>query len=74
MIPILGHIKASAYVTAHNWKKWKSRFLTCPCHKIDRVEAVGLSFSNDTLKINDFCEYVKFGAISVKFDIWSIAA
>ena len=29
-------------LTAHNWQKWKSRFLTCPCHKIYRVEAAGL--------------------------------
>ena len=27
---------------AHNWQKLKSRFLTCPCHKIYRVNAVGL--------------------------------
>ena len=36
---------------ANNFQKWKSRFLTCPCHKIDRVAAVGLSISNNTLKI-----------------------
>ena len=23
-----------SFLTAHNWQKWKSRFLTCPCHKI----------------------------------------
>ena len=28
-------------LTAHNWQKWKSTFLTCPCHKIYREEAVG---------------------------------
>ena len=28
---------------AHNWQKWKSRFLICHCHQIYRVEgAVGL--------------------------------
>ena len=34
------------------WPKWKSRFRTCPCHKIYRVEAVCLS--NHTLKITIF--------------------
>ena len=34
-------------------------------------EAVGLKY---TFKEYDFCEYVKFGAISLKFDILSIAA
>ena len=29
-------------LTAHNWQKWKKVFLTCLCHKIYRVEAVGL--------------------------------
>ena len=41
-------------LTAQNWQKWKSRFLTCSCHKIYRVEAVGLSISNYTLKITAF--------------------
>ena len=36
----------------------------CPCHKIYRVEAAGLSFSNDTKKNYKFCEYVKFVVIS----------
>ena len=30
---------------AHNWQKWKSRFLTFPCHKIYGEEAVGLKSS-----------------------------
>ena len=55
-----------------NWQKLKSIFLTCPCHKIHRVEAVGLKSSNYTFKNDDFCEYVKFGAISWKIDILSI--
>ena len=38
-------------VRAHNCQKWKSRFLACPCLKIYRVEAVGLSISNYTFKI-----------------------
>ena len=35
-------------LTPHNWQEWKSRFLTCSCHRIDRVIAVGLSLSNYT--------------------------
>ena len=54
-------------LTGHNWQKWKSAFLTCHCHEIYREEAVGLKISN--LKNYDFCEYVKFGAISLKIDI-----
>ena len=33
-------------LTAHNWQKWKRVFLTCPCHEIYRVEAVGLKNCN----------------------------
>ena len=62
------------FLTAHNWQKWKSKFLTCPRHKIYRVETVGLKSSNLYLKIYDFCEYVKFGAISFKIDILSKTA
>ena len=32
-------------------KNEKSTFLTCPCHIISRVEAIGLKSSNYTLKI-----------------------
>ena len=34
-----------------------------------RVEEVGLLISNYTYKNVDFCEYMKFVAISLKFDI-----
>ena len=63
-------------LTAHNWQKWKRIFLTCPCHEIYRVEAVGLKNSNYNLYLKnyDFCEDVKFGAISGKIDILSITA
>ena len=62
-------------LTAHNWQKWKSIFLTCPYHKIDRVEAVGLKTSNYTLKIKIVMnKYVKFGAILWKIYILSITA
>ena len=42
--------------------------LTCPYHKIYRVGAVGLYFSN-----YDFCKYFKCGAILCKIDILSTA-
>ena len=54
-------------LTAHNWQKWKRVFLTCPCHKIYRVEAVGLKSSNNTWKIMFFAKKSEiFGAISLK--------
>ena len=59
-------------LTAHNWQIWKRVFLTCSCQKICRDKAVGLKSCKYTLKNYDSCEYVKFGAISWKFDILSI--
>ena len=60
---------------AHNWQNWKSRFPSCPCRKVYREEAVGLKSSNLIyLKNYNFCEYVKFGVTSWKFDILSVAA
>ena len=41
-------------LTAHNWQKWKRVFLTCPCHKIYRDEAVGLKSCKYTWKITIF--------------------
>ena len=38
-------------------------FLSCYRHEMYRVDAVGLSIVNYTFKKQDFCEYVKFGAI-----------
>ena len=62
-------------LTGGNWQKWKRVFLTCPCHKIYRDEAVGLTKKlQKYLKNYDICENVKFGAISWKFDILSITA
>ena len=52
-------------LTAHNWQNWKIVFLSCYCHKIYRVEAVGLKILI-MLENYSFCEYVKFGAISWK--------
>ena len=45
--------------------KMQSTFLTCYCREIDRG-AVGLKKFQLYLKNNNFCEYVKFGAISLK--------
>ena len=60
----LWEIKYSdCYLMAHDWQNWKSRFPSCPCHKIYKEEAVGLNSSNYT-KNYHFYEYVKFGAIS----------
>ena len=55
-------------LTARSWQKWKRVFLTCPCHKIYREEAVGLKRSNYTLEITIFVN-VKFRAILSKIDI-----
>ena len=48
MMAILFILVWLSFLTAHNWQKWKG-FLTCPCAKIYRVEAVGLKSSNYTL-------------------------
>ena len=64
----------SVLLMAHNWQKWKSTFLTCPCHKIYRVEAVGPKKFQLYFKNYHYCENVKFGAILWKFDILSITA
>ena len=41
-------VRVLPQLTAHNWQKWKSRFLTCHCHEIYREEMVGLKSSNYT--------------------------
>ena len=64
-------VKLFDWLTAHNWQYWKRVFLTCPCHKIYRDEAVGLKIY---LKNYDICKNVKFGASSWIFDILSITA
>ena len=56
---------------SHNWQKWKSTFLVCSCHKVYREKANGSKFQL-CFKKYDFCEYVKFGAISWKFDCFFI--
>ena len=69
-------LKQANGLTGGNWQKWKRVFLTCPCHKIYRDEAVGLKSCKNTWKITigPICENVKFGATSWKFDISSITA
>ena len=65
MIVIL-HVK-----TAHNWQKWKRVFLSCPCHKIYRDEAVGFKSCKYAWKITIFVKMWNLGQ-SWKFDILSI--
>ena len=48
-------------LTAHNWQKWKRVFLTCPCHKFYRDEAVGLKSCNYTWKITIFVKMSNLG-------------
>ena len=50
----------------HNCQKWKSRFLTCPCHMIYRVEANGLSISNYIFKIAIFVSLWNLGSFRQK--------
>ena len=53
---------------ALNRQKLKSKFLTCPCHKIYREKAVDLKVPIILLKIMIFVNMVKFWAILWK--IW----
>ena len=69
-------------LTAHNWQKWKRVFLTCPCHKIYRGEAVGLKICKYTWKITiyvnmwnlgQFCEIlIFFNNCLIEAQIWKI--
>ena len=66
IIEIFDIKSGSMPLTAHNWQKWKSTFLTCSCYKIYREEAVGQKKKKKIqlyLKNYDFCENVKFWAI-----------
>ena len=55
---------STLYKTAK--QKWKSTFLSCPGHKIYRVEAVGLKSSNDTFKITSFVSVLNLGQFREK--------
>ena len=54
-------------LTAHNWQKWKRVFLKCPCHKIYRVEVVGLQRCNYTWKSMIFANMWNLGQFREKF-------
>ena len=51
----------NSLLTANNWQKWKRVFLTCPCHKIYRDEAVGLKSCKYTRKITIFVKMWNLG-------------
>ena len=51
----------SVCLTGGNWQKWKRVFLTCPCHKIYRDEAVGLKSCKNTWKITIFMKMWNLG-------------
>ena len=44
-----------------NWQKWKRVFLTCPCHKIYRDEAVGFKSCKYTWKTTKFLKMGNLG-------------
>ena len=50
-----------AWLTGGNWQKWKRVFLTCPCHKSYRDEAVGLKSCKYTWKITKFVKMGNLG-------------
>ena len=50
-------------LTGGNWQKWKRVFLTCPCHKIYRDEAVGLKSSNILEKLRNLWQWEIWGNI-----------
>ena len=53
--------KTENNLTGGNWQKWKRVFLTCPCHKIYRDEAVGLKNCKNTWKITIFVKMWNLG-------------
>ena len=61
MLTVFCETKRNRFLTAHNWQKWKRVFLTCPCHKIYRDEAVGLKSCKNTWKITIFVKMWKLG-------------
>ena len=58
---IVGNQNQWSILAAHNWQKWKRVFLTCPCHKIYRDEAVGLKSCKYTWKITIFVKMWNLG-------------
>ena len=55
------YISDSMTLTGGNWQKWKRVFLTCPCHKIYRDEAIGLKSCKYTWKITKFVKMGNLG-------------
>ena len=53
-------------LTTHNWQEWKRVFLTCPCHKIYRGEAVGRKSCKYTWKITIYVNMWNFGQFREK--------
>ena len=58
---------SNSILTAHNWQKWKSTFITCQCHEIYMEEAVGLKSSNYTWKLWFLCVCEIWGNFIKKF-------
>ena len=54
-------LKDIVHLMAHNWQKWKRVFLTCPCHKFYRDEAVSLKSCKYLWKIMIFVKMWKLG-------------
>ena len=48
-------------LTAHKWQIWKRVFLSCYCHEIYKIEAVGLKNYNYTWKITIFAKMWNLG-------------
>ena len=57
---------------AHNCQKWekKSIFSSCLCHKIYRVEAVGLYFNNYTFESTTFVSMWNLGQFRENLIFW----
>ena len=58
---VINRWKNRGHLMAHNWQKWKRVFLTCPCHKIYRGEAVGLKSRKYTWKITIYVNMWNLG-------------
>ena len=43
--------------------------LSCHCHEIYTTEEVGLQSCNNIFCNHNFCEYLRFGVVSWKFDL-----
>ena len=66
--------RPSGLLTGGNWQKWKRVFLTCPCHKIHRDEAVGLKSCKNTWKITMFVKMWNLGQYRENLIFLSITA